>query len=68
LVWGANWACFRARLAEPFPEAHSPDRRGRNWALARASDVSESRQSWTDYPGLSDVVASTMGTTTATSR
>ena len=24
--WGANWACFQARVAEPFPEAHSRDR------------------------------------------
>jgi hypothetical protein len=43
-------------VAEPFPEAHSRDREGREWALARASDVATGRQSWKDDPGLGDVV------------
>jgi AAA ATPase domain len=49
---GANWACFQARLAEPFPEAPSRERCGRDRALARGSDVATGRPPWKDDPGL----------------
>jgi hypothetical protein len=55
-VWGANWGCFQARLAEPVPGAHSRDHCGRDWALAGASEVATGRQSWKDNRGLGDVV------------
>jgi hypothetical protein len=43
-------------VAEPFPEAHSRDGQGTNWALPRASDVLTGRQCWKDALGLGAVV------------
>ncbi len=53
---GANWACFQARLAEPFRETPGRKRRGSELAVARGSDVATGGPSWKDDPGLGDVV------------